>query len=117
MQMSTHTVRWINQISDQGWDVHLFPVNYLPVHPELRCVTIHQPWLVVRPRLLLKNIILNPRLLFGGLGSIEASIHPNKLPVKAVYPLPVLTRMLPYLNGIKRVSLGESDATDRKSVV
>jgi glycosyltransferase involved in cell wall biosynthesis len=111
MQMSTHTVRWINQISDQGWDVHLFPVNYLPVHPELRGVTIHQPWFVVRPRLILKSIILNPRLLFGGLGSLEAGLYPNKLPVKAIYPLPVLTRMLPYLNGIKRVSLGESEAT------
>lgn len=111
MQMSTHTVRWINQISNQGWDVHLFPVNYLPVHPELRNVTIHQPWFVVRPRLILKSIIRNPRLLLGGLGSLEAGLHPNKLPVKAIYPLPVLSRMLPYLNGIKRVSLGESEAT------
>ena len=111
MQMSTHTVRWINQISDQGWDVHLFPVNHLAVHPELRNVTIHQPWFVVRPRLLLKSILKNPRLLFGGLGNLEAGLHPNNLPVKAIYPLPVLTRMLPYLNGFRRVSLGESDAT------
>lgn len=111
MQMSTHTVRWVNQISDQGWDIHLFPVNYLPVHPELRNVTIHQPWFVFRPRLLLKSIVLNPRILFGRLGEPEASFHPNKLPVKAIYPLPVLVRMLPYLNGIRRVPLGESDQT------
>ena len=78
MQMSTHTVRWINQISDQGWEVHLFPVNYLPVHPELRGVTIHQPWFVVRPRLLLKSIIKNPKILFGKLGEPEAGLHPNK---------------------------------------
>ena len=111
MQMSTHTVRWINQISDQGWEVHLFPVNYLPVHPELRGVTIHQPWFVVRPRLLLKSIILNPKILFGKLSEVEARLHPNKLPVKAIYPIPVLARMLPYLNGFRRVALGESDAT------
>jgi len=111
MQMSTHTVRWINQISDQGWDVHLFPVNYLPVHPELRGVTIHQPWFVLRPRLLLKNILRNPKVLLGGLNKIESQLHPNKLPVKAIYPIPVLAGMLPYLNGFKRVLLGESDAT------
>lgn len=111
MQMSTHTVRWINQISDQGWDVHLFPVNCLPVHPELRGVTIHQPWFVIRPKLLLKGVILNPKILFGRLGEPEANLHPNKLPVKAIYPLPVLTRMIPYLNGIKRVNLGESEQT------
>lgn len=111
MQMSTHTVRWINQISDQEWDIHIFPVNHLPVHPELRNVTIHQPWFVVRPKLFLKKILLNPRIIFDGLGKLEAELHPNKLPVKSIYPIPVLTRMIPYLNGVKRVSLGESDAT------
>ena len=111
MQMSTHTVRWVNQVSDQGWDVHLFPCNYLPVHPELRNVTVHQPWFVVRPRLLLKEIVLNPAILFGGFGKIEERLHPNGLPVRSIYPLPVISRMIPYLNGIRRVSLGESEAT------
>ena len=111
MQMSTHTVRWINQISNQGWDVHLFPVNSLPVHPELRDVTIHQPWFLVRPRLILKSLIRNPRMLFGGLARLEGSLHPNKLPVEAIYPLPAIARMVPYLNGFRTVSLGASDAT------
>lgn len=110
MQMSTHTVRWINQISDQGWDVHLFPVNYLPVNRELRNVTIHQPWLVIRPRQLLKSIALNPKILLGN-GHGAKTRDPNGLLVKAIYPFPVLERMTPYLNGIRRVPLGESDAT------
>lgn len=111
MQMSTHTVRWVNQISDQEWDVHLFPVNYLPAHSELRNVTVHQPWFVVSPRLLLKEILLNPRVIFGSLWKLEEKLHPNALPVKSIYPIPVLNRMIPYLNGIRRVFLGESDAT------
>lgn len=110
MQMSMHTVRWVNQISDQDFDVHLFPVNYLPVHPDLRGVTVHQPWFVVRPRMMLRSVLRNPRLLLGKLSSIESEFHPHKLPVHSIFPLPVVTRMLPYLNGFKRVTLGESDA-------
>ncbi len=108
MQMSTHTVRWINQISDAGWDVHLFPVNYLPAHPELRGVTIHQPWYVVRPRFLLRRLLKSPRTLFD---NVEAELHPNRCPSRSIYPLPVMARWLPYLNGFKRVALGESDAS------
>jgi len=111
MQMSTHTARWINQISDQGWDVHLFPVNYLPVHPELRGVTIHQPWFVLRPIVILKSLLLNPKLLFSGFSRIEASIHPNNLLVNAIYPVPVLSMMTPYINGLRSITLGESEAT------
>jgi len=108
MQMSQHTVRWINQISDAGWDVHLFPVNYLPVHGELRAVTVHQPWYVVRPRVLLRRLLRAPKTLFD---NVESELHPNGCPSNAIYPLPVLARWLPYLNGFKRVRLGESDAS------
>ena len=107
MQMSTHTVRWINQISEAGWDVHLFPVNYLPVHPELRGVTVHQPWQVVHPKRLLKSLIKNPSSAFRR----KAKQDTEQCSVESIYPLPVLTRWLPYLNGFKRVSLGESEAT------
>jgi len=41
MSTSIHTVRWINQISDQGWDIHLFPVEDGGIHPELRNLTVH----------------------------------------------------------------------------
>lgn len=111
MQMSTHTVRWINQIANVGWDLHIFPVNYLPVHPELRCVTIHQPWYVVRPRFILRNLLKNPRGFFSSLREIETKLQPNNCPVESIYPLPVLARWQPYLNGFKRVRLGESEAT------
>jgi glycosyltransferase involved in cell wall biosynthesis len=111
MQMSTHTVRWINQISDAGWDVHLFPVNYLPAHPELRGVTVHQPWVVVRPRRILLNLLKNPGAFFRGVLNKKTAIQANHCSVESIYPLPVLTRWLPYLNGFKRVSLGESEAT------
>jgi glycosyltransferase involved in cell wall biosynthesis len=41
MQESIHTARWINQIADQGWDIHLFPVSAYPVSPELHNATIY----------------------------------------------------------------------------
>ncbi len=45
MPDSVHTARWVNQISDQGWDVHLFPCYSAPPHPSLRNVVIHDYFL------------------------------------------------------------------------
>lgn len=43
MADSIHTARWVNQISDQGWDIHLFPcAGYGAVHPGLNNVTAHR---------------------------------------------------------------------------
>ena len=41
MSESIHTARWINQIADQRWDIHLFPSHGSDIHPELRNITIH----------------------------------------------------------------------------
>ena len=41
MANSIHTARWINQIADQGWDIHLYPVAENGIHPEIRNVTVH----------------------------------------------------------------------------
>lgn len=42
MAESIHTARWISQISDQGWEVHLFPsVDHGVVHPEMKNVIVH----------------------------------------------------------------------------
>ena len=39
---SIHTVRWINQITDQGWDIHLAPPTLQSLHPYLKGkVTFH----------------------------------------------------------------------------
>ena len=43
MTDSIHTCRWVNQLADQGWDVHLFPSTDGGIHPDLRNVTVHQP--------------------------------------------------------------------------
>ncbi|NTV94174.1 MAG: glycosyltransferase family 4 protein [Thiobacillus sp.] len=109
MQMSQHTVRWIRQIADQGWDLHLFPVNYLPVHHEMPGITVHQPWQTIRPRLFLKTLRSDPwRLLRSSTPPI--SLRPHGVLERAIYPLPILSPFAPYLNGIKRVRLGESEA-------
>src|SRR6185295_14209891 len=38
---SVHTARWLSQIADEGWDLHLFPVEVGKPHPDYRNVTIH----------------------------------------------------------------------------
>ena len=41
---SSHTARWIEQVSDQGWELHLAPTNLFPPHTRLpRNVTVHMP--------------------------------------------------------------------------
>ena len=42
MAESVHTARWINQIADQGWEVHLFPsIEYGVVHSKMKNVIVH----------------------------------------------------------------------------
>jgi glycosyltransferase involved in cell wall biosynthesis len=42
MSDSIHTVRWINQIADREWDLHLFSsVDYGFLHPEMRNITVY----------------------------------------------------------------------------
>ena len=42
MPESIHTARWIAQIEDQGWDVHLFPsIDCGYVHPGIRNITVY----------------------------------------------------------------------------
>lgn len=44
MPASVHVVRWIRQLHDQGFDVHLFPsTGGLIIHPEMEGVTFHSP--------------------------------------------------------------------------
>lgn len=38
---SIHTARWINQVSDLGWDIHLFPCVDADIQGELRNTKVH----------------------------------------------------------------------------
>ncbi|MCL5073719.1 MAG: glycosyltransferase [Actinobacteria bacterium] len=47
MANSIHTARWISQITDQGWDIHLFPTDVFAVpHSSLKKIKIHIPKLI-----------------------------------------------------------------------
>lgn len=42
MPDSIHTARWLEQLNEQGWDIHLFPSTLIPVlHPRIRQLTVH----------------------------------------------------------------------------
>lgn len=38
---SVHTARWINQVADEGWDLHLFPSSEDTLHPDYRNLTTY----------------------------------------------------------------------------
>src|SRR5438132_378038 len=49
---SIHTARWINQIADQGWDLHLLNscVDWKDApHPLLQNITFHGTWNADKP--------------------------------------------------------------------
>lgn len=41
MPNSIHTARWIHELEDTEWDIHLFPSTVQMIHPEIKNVTIH----------------------------------------------------------------------------
>lgn len=42
MVHSVHAQRWITQLTDQGWDIHIFPsMDTGQIHPGFRNVTVH----------------------------------------------------------------------------
>jgi glycosyltransferase involved in cell wall biosynthesis len=41
MVNSVHTARWLDQISGQGWDIHVFPWRQEELHPSLHDLTVH----------------------------------------------------------------------------
>ena len=59
MANSIHAARWISQISDQGWDLHLFPTDvFAAPHPSLKKIKIHVPKLI---RYLTKTYMSNKK--------------------------------------------------------
>lgn len=41
---SVHTARWVAQIADQGWEIHLFPSKDIGlIHPQMTSVKAHVP--------------------------------------------------------------------------
>lgn len=111
MQMSSHTARWINQLSDHDFEIHLFPVNYLPIHPELRNVTVHQPWQVVNPLGFFRRKLSGQGNATYANESADTVNPKSSVVLKPIYPIPILPFMRRYLNGAVRISLGESGAT------
>ena len=62
MPESIHAVRWINQITQQGWEIHLFPsLGGKTFHSEFDGVTAHY-WLYTR--LLKKSLKLSKFTIF-----------------------------------------------------
>src|SRR4029078_11637355 len=98
-------------ISDRGWDLHFFPVYQAPPHPLMRNVTIHKPWLRVRPGQMAATLFKDPANAFN-LRKMDRDTHPNRLPVRAVCPfIPVIGPVENRLSRLRTPPLGESEIT------
>jgi hypothetical protein len=77
---SIHTVRWINQLTDQGWDIHLFPSRNGPLHPDLKNITVYG-FSSFRPKNLHKSVSwrqLWPRRGMSRLNTILSRFDPGR---------------------------------------
>ena len=54
MTESVHTARWLNELQELNWDVHLFPSQGWGIHPAIKNVTVHG--IDIRPEKINKNI-------------------------------------------------------------
>jgi hypothetical protein len=106
MQPSPHVSRWINMIADQGWDLHLFPVNSMPMHAGLRNITVHQRLMPESWRSLLGFIRRTIGRYLSRPGNVRQAASAREI---AIYPVPML---LPFMRlaGIFKTSLGVSGA-------
>ena len=108
MQASPHAARWINMIADQGWDLHLFPINSLPALSEFRNITVHQPWITVGRQALLQAAKKRIRRYVFNIKEDPAQTA-GAATERAIYPVPMLGRHARIANGFK-TSLGFSGA-------
>lgn len=60
MHHSIHVTRWIELISDMGWDLHMFPLDPDPPNTRLKGLTLHWPTLSERPGTLVHREVLPP---------------------------------------------------------
>lgn len=78
---SVHTARWISQIADQGWNIHLFPsIDHGMADSQLRNIIVHHS---VYPR----QVDCHPSIRFRGIPVVSkrAARYAKKL-VKKVWP-------------------------------
>jgi len=111
MQDSPHAGRWINNLADRGWDLHLFPLHHAPVLPTLRAVTVHRPFLRIQPERVLAAPRTSLAAWWNGVAAAEGATHPHQLPHQTIFPLPITYRAEAALNRVQ-VRSGESDATN-----
>lgn len=113
--MSIHTARWINQIDRQKYDVHLFPVNHMPIHPNLKNVTVHNPFLSLEHRSSLHKIKNFIKLIFGRI-LILLSSSSSTVKYRFIYNFSVIKnrssykKWLSYFNHLAFYKFGDSDA-------
>jgi len=65
MADSVHTARWISQIADQEWDLHLFPAYPARSHPDLKNVSVHGVNRTSRNPSLTRRVITRVRKSLG----------------------------------------------------
>ncbi|MFK7871473.1 MAG: glycosyltransferase [Roseobacter sp.] len=107
---SPHFARWVNQLADEGWDLHVFPVYHTLPHQMqmLRKVTVHLPWIKFSPIGFLKKVLQNPSSAFRRQKPSPVALQ-GRVEFKSIWPIPVTSRLEAAILRIKGTRLGESE--------
>ena len=62
---SLQTAHWLRDLAETGWEIHVFPVDDAPPHPELRHITLHDTMYYPMGRHYLRG--LDPSLQVDGI--------------------------------------------------
>jgi hypothetical protein len=93
MTDSIHTARWINQIANQGWDIHLFPAHSAAPSSELRNITIYGLSLF-RPNNLHPSVRYIGLFPMGRAGNIFEKAAYHLFPQLWIYGLGIIVRII-----------------------
>lgn len=110
MQNSPHACRWIDNLVDRGWDLHVFPMNHFSALPTLRGVTVHRPFFRVGRNQLLDAFRKPIRRWWEEIMAAEATSPPHYLPHDPIIRLPIPYRFEAALDRMK-IRTGESEAS------
>ncbi|PQP35838.1 hypothetical protein C6A37_00395 [Desulfobacteraceae bacterium SEEP-SAG9] len=97
MAESIHTARWLNQIIDQAWDIHLFPANdFGVIHPEIKNVTIYHSFYGLQKNINSSVKVRGFSLLFKPIASLCKILVQKLFPQYRIFQLKrIISRLKP----------------------
>ncbi len=108
MVNSPHFARWINQLANEDYEIHIFSVYFATPHHLLKNVTVHLPWFKIRPRKMLRKLFRG-RLSTEHFFEASNSSDVNSLRIKSIWPIPLISPLDTKISSILWSRLGNTN--------